>query len=208
MSAKSVSYYKSIKLEALTEDEYLTIRDAGMLYVIYPEATGIYQEDVMSKQETSRSEAIGSQSRIDTIGQNGNDGSHYDDAVPYRVSGDDNPDGVIFEDVREWPHVHSDDYSDKVKKVIEDTYELPIDDMFVDDYTPSDPVSPNHYEIMSQVEVIDIIEAGLTKDQFQGYCRGNIIKYQLRANKKNGIEDLRKADVYSSWLVASLEGLE
>ena len=66
--------------------------------------------------------------------------------------------------------------------------------------------NPKHYELGNTgVEAIDVIEAVLTKEQYIGYLRGNLLKYHLRANKKNGDEDLQKADIYSGWLVEALE---
>lgn len=47
------------------------------------------------------------------------------------------------------------------------------------------------------IEVIDIIRAKLTPEQFTGYLLGNAIKYILRANHKGDFErDLDKARVY------------
>ena len=69
--------------------------------------------------------------------------------------------------------------------------------------------SPSHYQIPGTgMEVIDVIEGILTPEQFEGYCYGNIIKYILRAPRKNGAEDLKKAAVYLEWLTLSLEDQE
>lgn len=38
------------------------------------------------------------------------------------------------------------------------------------------------------VETIDYLHAFLTEDEFNGFCKGNIIKYVSRANRKNGLE--------------------
>lgn len=55
---------------------------------------------------------------------------------------------------------------------------------------------PKHY-VMMDFEVIDIIFNALNPDEFRGYCLGNIIKYRMRAGKKNdAAEDLAKADEY------------
>ena len=55
--------------------------------------------------------------------------------------------------------------------------------------------SPKHYKLEGlDVEAIDIIKA--TVKDFNSFCHGNIIKYVLRANKKNGIEDFKKAKKY------------
>lgn len=63
---------------------------------------------------------------------------------------------------------------------------------------------PNHYKLDGlDVEVLDIIKAVLTKEQFEGFLHGNVIKYTLRTNKKNGVEDLEKAHKYLGWLIDS-----
>lgn len=55
--------------------------------------------------------------------------------------------------------------------------------------------SPPHYLLDidgTYVEVVEIIRTVLTPEQFEGWVRGNCIKYVLR-NKVNNIEDLKKA---------------
>ena len=60
--------------------------------------------------------------------------------------------------------------------------------------------SPSHYKLPGmEVECIDIIRSVLGPDKFQGFCRGNAIKYLVRAERKNGTEDLEKAQKYLSW---------
>ena len=60
--------------------------------------------------------------------------------------------------------------------------------------------NPRHYNLDGwDVEVIDVIKATVT--DFESFCHGNIIKYVLRANKKNGIEDLKKAKKYIEMLI-------
>lgn len=57
----------------------------------------------------------------------------------------------------------------------------------------------NEYYFILDKEVIDIIKNSLTPVEFKGYCIGNILKYRLRAGKKenNSIEDdLNKAKHY------------
>lgn len=55
--------------------------------------------------------------------------------------------------------------------------------------------SPAHYNSGS-VECIDAIESMLSKEEFIGFLRGNILKYQWRYKQKNGAEDLKKAQWY------------
>lgn len=59
---------------------------------------------------------------------------------------------------------------------------------------------PSHYAD-KQIEVIDYIKDTLSDEQYKGYCRGNVIKYISRYDKKNGLEDLLKARVYLDWLI-------
>lgn len=68
---------------------------------------------------------------------------------------------------------------------------------------------PGHYQIADGVEVIDVIKKVLTRSNFtgfQGYCLGNVIKYVLRADLKNGREDYLKAQEYLGWLIQNMEG--
>jgi hypothetical protein len=66
---------------------------------------------------------------------------------------------------------------------------------------------PSHYN-KSGVECIDAIRATLGPEGFQAYCKGNCVKYLWRYKYKNGLEDLKKAQVYLNWMVESLEGTE
>lgn len=65
-----------------------------------------------------------------------------------------------------------------------------------------DPVKkPNHYAV-GGLEVKDILKAKLTQEEYRGYCKGNIIKYLMRAEHKgNPAQDYAKANQYSQWLV-------
>lgn len=64
---------------------------------------------------------------------------------------------------------------------------------------------PNHYDGYS-VECIDAIESALTKDEFDGFCKGNILKYVWREGDKNGTEDLEKAKWYLDKLIETRNG--
>ena len=57
---------------------------------------------------------------------------------------------------------------------------------------------PAHYQ--GEIECIAAIKASMTKEQFIGYLKGNIQKYIWRFDKKNGLEDLQKANIYLNWL--------
>ena len=54
--------------------------------------------------------------------------------------------------------------------------------------------SPSHYT--GEVECIDAIKSSMSHEAFKGYLKGNIIKYVWRFERKNGHEDLLKAQWY------------
>lgn len=57
--------------------------------------------------------------------------------------------------------------------------------------------NPTHYALIDDVESIDVIACSLTTDEWRGFCLGNILKYRIRAGKKDEInQDVGKADQY------------
>ena len=68
---------------------------------------------------------------------------------------------------------------------------------------------PAHYQSKSGLETIQIIEACVEDlDGMEAVCTANIIKYISRWKKKNGLEDLKKAQVYLGWMIESKEKQE
>lgn len=66
--------------------------------------------------------------------------------------------------------------------------------------------NPDHYKMEGlDIEVKDVIKSALGTVGFLGFYKGNIIKYILRANKKNGLEDYKKARQYLDWYIQELE---
>ena len=64
-----------------------------------------------------------------------------------------------------------------------------------------DPInSPSHYA-SGGIECIDAMQAMLSREEFIGYLRGNVFKYQWRYKLKNGVEDLKKAQWYANRLI-------
>lgn len=56
---------------------------------------------------------------------------------------------------------------------------------------------PSHYGGKDNpYEVIKVLEAWLTPDEYIGFLKGNAIKYLARHRQKGGDEDLRKAEWY------------
>ena len=65
-----------------------------------------------------------------------------------------------------------------------------------------DPVnSPGHYN-KGGMEVIECIWNMLSEEEYDGYCKGNVIKYVARAaHKDNADQDLKKARWYLNRLI-------
>lgn len=64
--------------------------------------------------------------------------------------------------------------------------------------------NPRHYNLDGLgIESIDVIRAVLGKEGFEKYCHGNALKHLIRADKKNGVEDLKKARQYLDWEIKS-----
>jgi hypothetical protein len=54
-------------------------------------------------------------------------------------------------------------------------------------------------------EVIKVLERWLSREEFIGALKFNVIKYQARAAKKNGDQDYAKAAWYASYLADFLK---
>ena len=66
--------------------------------------------------------------------------------------------------------------------------------------------SPKHYKLEGlNIESIDVIKATLGKEGFKSFCKGNIMKYLIRAERKNGLEDYKKAKTYLDWYLEECE---
>ena len=79
----------------------------------------------------------------------------------------------------------------------------------VADCKPTDTMNdavhhPSHYTLPGlDVESVDVIRAVLTPEEFKGWCKGNALKYSLRAGRKDPakeVQDLAKAGVFLSWI--------
>lgn len=61
-------------------------------------------------------------------------------------------------------------------------------------------LTPSHYMLFDDIEAIEVIARSMTREQFKGYCLGNILKYRLRAGKKSELafleKDMAKAGFY------------
>lgn len=76
-------------------------------------------------------------------------------------------------------------------------------------YHIEDASAPNkhydeHYASMVGLEPIELMQLVLSLPEFVGFLKGNIIKYTLRAGKKQGEaaeKDAAKAKRYTEWLI-------
>ena len=68
--------------------------------------------------------------------------------------------------------------------------------------------NPDHYKV-GKYEAIDILESKLTEEEFQGFLKGNIMKYMMRSNYKGQHDtDCAKAAWYANKLEEVLNGRE
>lgn len=65
---------------------------------------------------------------------------------------------------------------------------------------------PKHYQGKYGLEAMDVVD-NFIGDLVgkQAYCWGNVVKYLLRFQQKNGLEDLKKARQHLDWLIEEVE---
>lgn len=70
--------------------------------------------------------------------------------------------------------------------------------------------SPKHYKLPGlNIESIDVLRSVLTPEEFKGFCRGNALKYLIRAGKKDSeLQDIKKAGVYIGWCIDTIQDQE
>ena len=66
-------------------------------------------------------------------------------------------------------------------------------------------ISGNHYKEMA-IQPWELMESVLTHEEFVGYLKGNVIKYALRAGRKQGTDDLGKCKHYMMKLAEVQDG--
>jgi hypothetical protein len=66
---------------------------------------------------------------------------------------------------------------------------------------------PVEHYMVGGLEVIDILKLKMTAEQYQGFLRGNALKYLFRYDHKGTpVEDLQKATTYAKWLLEEFDG--
>ncbi len=65
---------------------------------------------------------------------------------------------------------------------------------------------PNHYKGSENIDVIDFLYQQLPFEQFKGFMKGNMIKYPVRAGRKDDeLADIKKARDYADRLIEKME---
>lgn len=65
---------------------------------------------------------------------------------------------------------------------------------------------PSHYQGRKGIDVIEFLYQQLTFEEFKGFMKGNMIKYPVRAGRKdNELADIKKARDYADRLIKKLE---
>ncbi len=65
-------------------------------------------------------------------------------------------------------------------------------------------IKPDYYH-QNGTDVIKMIELLRGKQAAKEFCIGNVLKYTIRHDRKNGVEDLQKAQTYIARLI-EMEG--
>jgi hypothetical protein len=117
--------------------------------------------------------------------------TYFNDYSNYRTDNYDMTDNSYSDNNRRMTDREADAYYEDYMERMEEAKKL----------DPDMVNNPDHYT-HNGIEAIDVIEAKLTDEQFQGYLQGSVMKYLLRSNykgKRN--EDLKKAQWYLNCLV-------
>ena len=98
------------------------------------------------------------------------------------------------------------DDPDSIGEFVKEYQEKVRQNEMIEKCVPNDNVShPSHYT-QGGIECIEAIKASMNGVQYQGYLKGNCMKYIWRWRIKGGVEDLKKARVYLDWLIGTIEG--
>lgn len=86
-------------------------------------------------------------------------------------------------------------------------YKVAFDELDVSKDTEGTPDKATHYK--GSVEPLEVMAKIMSKQEFIGFLKGNIIKYSYRAGRKqgeSGDKDRNKFLVYSDWLAKVTNG--
>ena len=89
---------------------------------------------------------------------------------------------------------------------IVDDFEIPPSD--TPDVPQGHPRKSSHYQL-TLLQPLEIMQRTMTKEEFIGFLKGNIIKYSIRGGHKEGEspeKDLTKVNTYHRWLRLAEQG--
>lgn len=108
---------------------------------------------------------------------------------------------IVYENIEQF-------YANTTPQVTPFTAEVTIDAKgnyhTKDASAPSTKYYDEHYASMVGLEPIELMQLVLSLPEFVGFLKGNIIKYSMRAGKKQGEaaeKDAAKAKRYAEWLM-------
>ena len=87
-----------------------------------------------------------------------------------------------------------------------DDFEIPPSD--TSDVPQGHPRKSSHYQL-TLLQPLEIMQRTMTKEEFIGFLKGNIIKYSIRGGHKEGEspeKDLTKVNTYHRWLRLAEQG--
>lgn len=72
-------------------------------------------------------------------------------------------------------------------------------------WEPKESGNDAHYQ--TSIQPIETMQANMTKEEFIGFLKGNIIKYACRSGRKDApFKEAEKIRQYAYWLVQAIEG--
>lgn len=100
---------------------------------------------------------------------------------------------IVFDDKNKAVHFEEEDFSM--------FFDLLTDEIIKCDKNKVKNPNSKHYELWHDLEAIDVIKTLLNEDEYVGFLKGNILKYQLRLGKKDNVEkEMEKIKDYQNEL--------
>lgn len=90
-------------------------------------------------------------------------------------------------------------FPDMSDKVIDVLYNIVFPEIASADSEPDNVNHPAHYQ--GAHECIEVMQAMFGVEAVKAFCRCNAFKYRFRADRKNGTEDIKKAEWYEDYLI-------
>ena len=132
-----------------------------------------------------------------------------DTIVRCKVSYTDDEDAVKFIAGNKWGYLRPADVEEihPVRSFAQtvDDFEIPP---CAPDVPQGHPRKSSHYQI-TLLQPLEIMQRTMTKEEFIGFLKGNIIKYSIRGGHKEGEspeKDLTKVNTYHRWLRLAEQG--